>query len=269
MINKLDYCYHTHTTRCGHAYGTDEAYVLAAIEKGYKVLGFSDHIFFPGIHQPGMRGDYALLSEYIESIRALQLKYKNQMTIYLGFEAEYYPEFEQYYQALFKKHQFDYLLLGHHFRYSNGQFPVYYGSIQSPALLEEYAEGVIQGMKSGYFSYLAHPDLFMMGYTPGWDIHTEKISKAIIEASITYNVPLELNLGGINGRGLITIGHEKRYPYPHPKFWELVGNMQASTIIGVDCHDPNQFLKGNESLLFDYVERYKLKYQDRLKMKRR
>ena len=35
--------FHTHTTRCLHASGSDEEYVLKAIELGYKTLGFSDH----------------------------------------------------------------------------------------------------------------------------------------------------------------------------------------------------------------------------------
>ena len=35
--------FHTHTRRCMHASGSDEDYVLAAIEAGYEVLGFSDH----------------------------------------------------------------------------------------------------------------------------------------------------------------------------------------------------------------------------------
>ena len=35
--------YHTHTARCGHAIGTDEEYVQAAIQAGLKTLGFSDH----------------------------------------------------------------------------------------------------------------------------------------------------------------------------------------------------------------------------------
>ena len=39
--------YHTHTSRCGHAGGTDEEYVLAAIEAGWQVLGFSDHMPWP------------------------------------------------------------------------------------------------------------------------------------------------------------------------------------------------------------------------------
>ena len=35
--------YHTHTSRCMHAQGLDEEYVLSAIKGGYQVLGFSDH----------------------------------------------------------------------------------------------------------------------------------------------------------------------------------------------------------------------------------
>lgn len=39
--------YHTHTSRCQHAAGTEEEYVEAAIEMGIKELGFSDHIPCP------------------------------------------------------------------------------------------------------------------------------------------------------------------------------------------------------------------------------
>ena len=35
--------YHMHTKRCMHASGSDEDYVLAAIEGGYEEIGFSDH----------------------------------------------------------------------------------------------------------------------------------------------------------------------------------------------------------------------------------
>ena len=39
--------YHTHTTRCQHAKGTEREYVEAAIRGGYKILGFSDHTPYP------------------------------------------------------------------------------------------------------------------------------------------------------------------------------------------------------------------------------
>ena len=47
----MDYNYHTHTARCGHAVGEDEEYVKRAIECGIKYMGFSDHapIRFPDV----------------------------------------------------------------------------------------------------------------------------------------------------------------------------------------------------------------------------
>ena len=35
--------YHTHTARCGHAWGSDREYAESALAAGLKILGFSDH----------------------------------------------------------------------------------------------------------------------------------------------------------------------------------------------------------------------------------
>ena len=65
-MEKLKYCYHTHTSRCGHANGEDEEYVVNAIKAGIKRLGFSDHVILPkGYEQPGIRGSYYLLEDYL------------------------------------------------------------------------------------------------------------------------------------------------------------------------------------------------------------
>ena len=42
----MDYNYHTHTARCGHADGTEEAYILRAMENGITHMGFSEHAPF-------------------------------------------------------------------------------------------------------------------------------------------------------------------------------------------------------------------------------
>ena len=39
----MKYNYHTHTERCFHAKGSDEEFVLAAIEAGFNEIGFADH----------------------------------------------------------------------------------------------------------------------------------------------------------------------------------------------------------------------------------
>ena len=45
--------YHTHTTRCNHAVGSEREYVEKAIELGFSELGFADHAPMPlpeGLH---------------------------------------------------------------------------------------------------------------------------------------------------------------------------------------------------------------------------
>ena len=37
--------YHTHTSRCKHARGTDRDYVQQAVDSGYQVLGFTDRVY--------------------------------------------------------------------------------------------------------------------------------------------------------------------------------------------------------------------------------
>ena len=63
---KLDYTFHSHTYRCGHATGDIEDYVLKAIEHGYRYYGVSDHVFLKGINSPRVRGDISCLDEYIK-----------------------------------------------------------------------------------------------------------------------------------------------------------------------------------------------------------
>ena len=72
--------YHTHTKRCGHAFGEDEEYVLEALGQGMVELGFSDHIMLPGFSQPSIRGEYSLWAQdYFKSINYLKEKYKDRM----------------------------------------------------------------------------------------------------------------------------------------------------------------------------------------------
>jgi histidinol-phosphatase (PHP family) len=77
--------WHTHTFRCGHAKGTDEEYVLAAIKAGVRILGFSDHAAY---ETPNSRERMRMeqVDEYASSIRSLKEKYVNQIDIYVGME---------------------------------------------------------------------------------------------------------------------------------------------------------------------------------------
>ena len=73
---------HTHTARCGHAAGTDEEYVKAALEGGFVTLGFSDHVPWPyasGYSHPRVRMEVNTIPDYLDSVRGLGERYRGQI----------------------------------------------------------------------------------------------------------------------------------------------------------------------------------------------
>lgn len=86
--------YHTHTYRCGHAQGTEEDYVKAAIEGGMEILGFADHCTYL-LHPEATQKRCLTLQEFPEyaaAVREAAERHKDQIRVHLGVEAEYFPE---------------------------------------------------------------------------------------------------------------------------------------------------------------------------------
>ena len=109
--------YHTHTSRCGHASGTDEQYVRAAIKQGFDELGFSDHVPWPyedGFTNPGVRMSVLQLSQYLNSVRELAERYRDKIHILAGFECEYFPDYMNWLEDMAAENELDYLIFGNH-----------------------------------------------------------------------------------------------------------------------------------------------------------
>ena len=225
--------YHTHTFRCQHAAGADSDYAAAAVACGFEKLGFSDHTPWPyeGFVS-GMRMPASQLADYAESIHALRAQYKGRLDILLGLECEYFPEYLPWLCAMAEKHGLDYLILGHHF---SGPEPngMYNGNLRDAADVVRYQQDVCAAMKTGLFSYLCHPDLFMRGYQV-FDKTAERASRAIIETAIATGTPLEYNLLGVR---IDQSGGSSGYPCP--AFWQLAADYKATAILGVDAHTPD------------------------------
>ena len=252
----LDYNFHTHTFRCGHANGNDEDYVRNAIACGYKVLGFSDHVMLKGYSQPGIRGEYEQIDDYVKSIRRLKRLYGDQIEIHIGFEAEYYPSLIEYYKELLKSKKIEYLILGQHcYINRNNEFQWYLNMEHRDDSIDRYVHDLIEGMSTGLFKYVCHPDYFVRLFK-SYDPIIEKYSRMICEASIKYDVPLEMNLAGIRAWYL----KEDNFHYPNPHFWKIAGELGVKTVIGVDAHDPGDFAISNYNYVFDLVRQYKLNF---------
>ena len=225
---------HTHTWRCRHATGSDEDYVLAAIKAGYTKLGFSDHNPFP------YTGKWAEVDvremrmhefdEYRESVLGLKEKYKDKIEIVLGLECEPTPEFFPFLKEL--RQQVDYLILGNH---GDWRIEPYFGLIDNPAGLRRFVDVAVEGMETGLFLYLAHPDL-MFGSYPVFDQNAISASREICREANRLNMPLEYNLNGVyKGPKPGKLG------YPCNAFWEIAAEENCRALVGVDAHFPEAF----------------------------
>lgn len=236
---------HTHTSRCGHAWGTDEEYVLAAIEAGYTRLGFSDHTPFP--YENGYVNGTKMLPQelegYIESVLSLKEKYADQIEILLGLECESVPRFFPYLRQL--RQRMDYLILGSHGDWSVGE--PYFGRVDQPEQLRKYVEVAVEGMESGLFLYLAHPDLMLNTY-PAFDDTAKALSRQLCREANRLKLPLEYNLCGVRkGHSPQTLG------YPCMHFWEIAAEENVRAVVGVDAHKPEEItdsdLEGAQAML--------------------
>lgn len=244
--------YHTHTPRCGHAAGSEEEYVLAAIAGGLKVLGFSDHtpFIFPGHYRSHIRMAPEELEDYVQTVLALRKKYAGQIDIRLGLEVEYYPDRIPALLELIKPYGIEYMILGQHWCGNEENEPYNGAPTYSEALLKRYCDQVIEGLDTGLFSYLAHPDLLQyIGNDSIYRTHMERLCRAAREK----NIPLEINL----------LGYTNDRHYPRELFWEIAGENGCKVVFGSDAHIPDQVVApAAEEKALKIVEKYGLQLLD-------
>lgn len=254
----MNYNYHTHTYRCRHAEGSEEEYIQRAIQCGIKYMGFSDHIPFrcSDGYEAGHRVPFAEGRSYVEDISALREKYKDQIDIKIGFETEYYPDdFETILKGAVDFGA-EYLILGQHYlgnEHLGGAHTIL--ATENKEDLIKYAALVISAIKSGFITYVAHPD--MINFVGDQESYKNEMRKICV-ASREYNVPLEINFLGIHG-------HRN---YPNEAFWKIAGQESSPVTFGFDAHDPQRAFDG-ESLKYaqKLVRRYDLNYIGRPEIK--
>lgn len=225
--------YHTHTTRCRHAFGKDRDYVNKAIKAGITVLGFSDHapMLFP---REDYYSNYRMFPEdvedYINSINLLRKEYEGKIEIYIGYELEYFPEIFDDTVAWLKKNCAQYFVLGQH--YTDNEYEPYAHYCGNPTaridLFDKYIEQALSGLKTGEFIYIAHPDLFK--YTGPDEIYIEKMTYFCREIK-KLGYPIEFNL----------LGFVQRRNYPDDRFWKIAAEVGNTATIGFDAHSPEAF----------------------------
>jgi histidinol-phosphatase (PHP family) len=164
--------YHTHSHFCDGA-GKPEEYVEQAIRKNMSSLGFSGHATVPFASGWNMKNDTFL--QYISEIRTLKEKYREQIPLFLGIEADFIEGIQSI--TDFKKYELDYIIAAvHYLKPQTAEKP--WDFIISPRIfgegLEKYFENDIRKLIKYYYTQMN-----VMIETGGFDIvaHIDQVGK--------------------------------------------------------------------------------------------
>ena len=235
-IMGLKYNYHTHTFRCNHCEGTEEQMIRSAIKAGIKELGFSDHMPWPKYdgEVQKIRMQPSEIDDYVHTLLDLKKKYEGQIEIYIGFEAEYFPERSKWLWDVKENYPIDYFILGQHYHEfeARGRYLAYYDDQKNKC--KYYYSDCEEALRSGLFAYFAHPDIFMANSK----ITEEEIATArkLCKLCKELDIPMEYNLAGCKFKLKTPLC------YPRDEFWKIVAEEKVKVIIGGDYHDPYRIL---------------------------
>lgn len=235
--------YHTHCNFCDGK-GNPEAYVIEAIERGFKSLGFSSHAPLKEDNDWTMK--QASLDNYLNTIDDLKKRYGSRINIYKGMEIDYYPDENRF--ETFSECNLDYsigavhLLLYKGMYYSVDSSPKdfeyvtneVFGSIEKFVRL--YYKTVRDLISQGGFQILGHIDLIKK-YNKGNRFFSETESWYIEEVISTLDLLsrkgtiMEVNTGAI-ARGL------QDSAYPSEWILREAFNRDIKICLNSDAHSP-------------------------------
>ena len=264
---------HTHSS-FSDGKNTAEEHILNAIQKGFTVLGFSEHSLFPldPAFYYHVDSNWHMVpqsfTEYAATIKELKHKYEDRIKILTGFEADYfcapgignavpdkkaYAQFEPDYligSVHFISKDNDFFTVDHKVEIVQQNLIRFYGrpdgTIDGKAVVCDYFEAEREMLRKGDFEIIGHPDLIRLRNGPlkffdeneSWYKEQIKLTAKAIAAA---GVIAEMNTGAI-GRGLMDD------VYPSTQFLDYLKEQGVPVCINSDAHKAELLDAG-----FDYA----------------
>ncbi|MBL0386888.1 histidinol-phosphatase HisJ family protein [Tumebacillus sp. ITR2] len=232
--------YHTHHERCGHAVGTLEEYIEAALAKGLKEIGLSDHQ--PLIHVPHREGSAMLMEQlpgYVEEALALQQKYRGQIDVKVGLEGDWVEGYGEQVRGLLAQYPFDYVIGSVHFLgewdHTNSAELSNWDGRDVYETYAEYYRQVQLAAQSGLFDIIGHLDVIKrFGVKPERSV--DELLEQTVLAVRDAGVCVEVNASGL------------RYPcaeqFPSVRVMEMMKFHEIPLTVGSDAHQPGFVAEG-------------------------
>jgi len=230
---------HNHTPLCNHAEGTIDEYINAAISRGTKIFGFSDHA--PMDFDPEYRMKFEDMIKYEKNVLQAKEKYKEQITILLSYEVDY---LKGHMDERVLNAEVDYLIGSVHFingwGFDNPEFIGRYESEDIDTIWQKYFDTIEEMAQSRLFDVVGHLDLIkVFKFMPKRDI--KMIAKNALLAIKDTDMVLEINVAGYR--------KPVAEAYPSKELLEEAFKLEIPITFSSDAHKPEQVGLYNDTII--------------------
>ena len=241
---------HTHSKYSKHAVGEIEEVVISAIKNNVKILTITDHA--PFLIDTDNRLLMNELEKYFSDIEYVQNKYKHEIKILKGIEADYIPQHHKYTENLISSLDLDFIIGSVHSVFLKEERINVWDikKLNNKKFLDEYFIYLKELINSKFFDSIGHPDSILRGGILEQEYYDRFYP--LIELVKGKNISYELNASGLRKStyNLRTKEKEKNvWNYPSKNLVKELSINDISFTIGSDAHSPLDVNKGVQSLL--------------------
>lgn len=226
--------YHTHTPLCGHAEGSPDDFIRAAVRAGLSEIGFSDHAPLP----PGLREGITMLprqvEEYLSLIDSARGRHGGAIAVKTAMEVDF-PFHESLDRRYLTDGRIDYLIGSCHFidgwGFDNPDNLPEFDRRDIDAVYADYFSIVSELIATGVFNIIGHFDLVKkFGHRARAD-HGEMVRR-IARACAARGVAIEINTSGLRK----PVGEM----YPSEPILSILFDEGVPLALGSDAHNPDE-----------------------------
>jgi len=137
-------------------------FAQTAIEKGVEEVCITDHMPL-SVSNAGDRIPAGRVEEYCAVVRSLAKEWEGRLSVKLGIEIDYHPDYHDEIEAVLKAGDYDYVVGATHLHVSElNAFEKYHTHNE---FAQAKLENTIACARSGYFDTIAHIDFFRWHFT--------------------------------------------------------------------------------------------------------
>ncbi len=226
--------YHTHTPLCGHAEGSPDDFIRAAVRAGLSEIGFSDHAPLP----TGLREGITMLPEQVEEYLALvgsaRERHTGSIVVKTAMEVDF-PFHDSFDRRYLADDRIDYLIGSCHFIDGWGfDNPDHLDEFDHRNIDTVYADyfAIVSGLiAAGVFNIIGHFDLVKkFGHRSRAD--QSGMVRRLAGECAARGIAVEINTSGL------------RKPagemYPSASILSILFDEGVPLTLGSDAHNPDE-----------------------------